>query len=293
MKNDNEAELIVDGRGTQTTSKVHQEYLNSFKDKAQSDSRLRAVWLEGSFGKGTADRYSDIDAHLLIDEGRIDDFRADIESWLASIRPLVLFRLMFQGKMVNCLTTEGLRVDLWLHAGDAIALGGRPIRVLLDREGSIGNEKTQDPDAQTADIADTLERQISEFWRCIAILPTVLGRGELITGFIGVNVELTPLTHVLMADNDMQRDTGVLHLNPFISPDAKLELEQVLAFDELTQENLARIHLRLARMMQRYGPGAAGRHNAPYPHDLERVVIRYVSQEFRLLGLASCLDELR
>ena len=49
---------------------MHQEYLKAFVDKADSDGRILAVWLEGSFAKGTADRYSDIDIHLLVAEER-------------------------------------------------------------------------------------------------------------------------------------------------------------------------------------------------------------------------------
>ena len=43
---------------------MHQEYLKAFADKAASDVRVLGTWLEGSFAKGTADRYSDIDIHL-------------------------------------------------------------------------------------------------------------------------------------------------------------------------------------------------------------------------------------
>lgn len=47
---------------------MHQEYLNAFADKASSDTHILAAWLEGSLAKRTADRYSDIDVHLLVAE---------------------------------------------------------------------------------------------------------------------------------------------------------------------------------------------------------------------------------
>lgn len=272
---------------------MHSEYLNALKSKAESDSRVKAVWLEGSFGKGSADRYSDIDAHLLIHEAYIGDFRRDVESWLSDIRPLVLFRAMFDGQMLNCLTEDGLRVDMWLHAGDSISLGGKQILLLFDRGGCINTEETDDRDRQKVDIRAALQRHIAEFWRCVSILPAVLGRNELITGFMGVAVELTPLTEVRMIGSGAVRDAGVKTLNRFLPPDAKLEIENAIRMEGVTQESLARAHLRLAGIMQRRGPAIAQQYEISYPFDLERAVIRYVSKELQLLGLESCLEELQ
>ena len=76
---------------------MHQEYLNALADKAASDAHILAVWLEGSFGTGAADRYSDIDIHLLVTEANKETFQQHLESWLSDIQPLVLFRDTFPG----------------------------------------------------------------------------------------------------------------------------------------------------------------------------------------------------
>ncbi len=69
---------------------------------------IRAAWLEGSFGRGNADRYSDLDIHLLLVPEHWQTFQAEVKSWLSPIRPLVLFNLLFDGKMVNALTADGI-----------------------------------------------------------------------------------------------------------------------------------------------------------------------------------------
>jgi hypothetical protein len=273
-------------------SQIHCEFLSRLNSKAESDPRIRAAWLEGSFGKNNADRYSDVDAHLLIAEEHIEDFRENAQIWLSDIRPLVLFNFMFQRQMINCLTKDGLRVDVWLHPGDSISVDEGRAQVLFHREGSVSVEKNVNTGQQAANIPEAIQRHIGEFWRCIAITPTVLGRGELITSFMGVNIILTPLTEILIIANRMQRDRGVKNLNQFLPPDAKAAIEQSLTVETLNQRNLARAHLRLARLMQQRGPGVAEQFGVVYPRDLEEAVIRYVCKELRLLGLDDCLEEL-
>jgi predicted nucleotidyltransferase len=86
---------------------MHQPYIDAVIAKMEADPRIKAAWLEGSFGRGTPDRYSDLDFHFLLEERELPAFRADIESWLSTIRPLVLCTLLFEGRMVNALTCDG------------------------------------------------------------------------------------------------------------------------------------------------------------------------------------------
>ncbi len=45
-----------------------EEFIQRVREEASKDDRVRAAWLAGSYGNGTADEYSDIDLHLLIEE---------------------------------------------------------------------------------------------------------------------------------------------------------------------------------------------------------------------------------
>ncbi len=104
---------------------MHDEYLKLLKTQIANDGRILAAWLEGSLGRGNADRYSDIDLHLLLADGSLDSFRAAAEQWLAAIRPLVLFNTMFEGKMINglrrCLT---INVGHPIHCAWSVSTGG-------------------------------------------------------------------------------------------------------------------------------------------------------------------------
>ena len=270
---------------------MHQEYLNALADKAASDAHILAVWLEGSFGTGTADRYSDIDIHLLVTEANKETFQQRLESWLSDIQPLVLFRDTFPGQMITCITIAGLRLDVWVHSGDTISLERNKVHVLSATEGCIQFKATCRND-EPQNVASALKQHINEFWRVLAILPTVLGREEHIAGFMGTTFVVTSLTEVLIIGSGKQRDRGVKNINPFLPQTLTEEIEEALTMPGVDKESIAKAHLRLTAIMQRYGPDIAEQHKATYPFALEKTVLNYVSRELQILGLVDCLNEL-
>lgn len=260
---------------------MHDEYLAQLTTAIQDDPRILAGWLEGSLGRGNADRYSDIDLHLLLSDDGQTSFGAEAEQWLAALRPLVLFSLMFDGKMINALTVDGLRVDIWMHAAEVPTVDPPHAQVFYDPDQRIRSEHKE----QTVDTSVLLPR-IREFWRCISLTPAVVGRQELIVGIQGLGIETMLMADILMAGYGIARDRGVKNLNDFLPLDTRQEIEQALSLQGLSQESLVRGHLALARVMQTHGHIIATRHHFEYPAELERAVLDYVHKESELLGVA-------
>lgn len=270
---------------------MHQEYLKVLANKADSDGRILAAWLEGSFARGTADRYSDIDIHLLVSEEDKEGFQQQLEPWLSDIQPLVLFKDTFPGQMVTCITTAGLRLDVWVHSGNIISLECTKVHVLSAVEGCIQFKevcRSEEP----KDVRTALTQHFNEFWRVLAILPTVLGREEYIAGSMGTTFVVMSLTEVLIIGNGKQRDRGVKNINIFIPQAIREEIETALTTQSIDRESIAKAHLRLANIMQRCGPDIAEQYGLIYPFALEKAVVNYVSRELQVLGLSDCLNEL-
>ena len=263
---------------------MQEQYIVALKTKLAADERIKAAWLEGSFGRGNADRYSDLDIHVLLAEDGLPDFKAQVEAWLTEIQPMVLFNLLFDGKMVNALTQDGLRLDMWLHGGETMAVDPAKALVLQATPGSLTFDKAVPPQDPIA-IARGLERVIKEFWRCISLTPAVTGRAELIVGVIGLGVEINLLTELLLTGYGIVRDTGVKNLNRFLPADTRQAIEAALTFDGLSQASLVQAHLSLARIVQKEGRTIAEKHQFAYPDALEAAVLRYVGQELTQLGL--------
>ena len=270
---------------------MHQEYLKAFADKAASDVRVLGTWLEGSFATGTADRYSDIDIHLLVAEENKETFQQGLESWLSDIQSLVLFKDTFPGQMMTCITTAGLRVDVWLHIGTTITLERVKVHLLSAAEGCIQFKEGR-RDQESKDVSSVLKQHFNEFWRVLAILPTVLGREERIAGFMGTTFAVMSLTEVLIIGSGKQRDRGVKNINAFVSQVLREEVEDALTIQSIDRASIAKAHLRLTAIMQQYGQDIAKQHGVVYPLALEKAVLNYISRELQILGLSDCLDVL-
>lgn len=263
---------------------MHQAYIDAVTAKVAADTRIKAAWLEGSFGRGNPDRYSDLDFHFLLVETALPAFKADVEAWLSTIRPLVLCNFLFEGRMINTLTHDGLRIDLWLHTEDRVTLDPSKARVIFNRGASIHFA----PETARADpfaVAQRLERQTKEFWRCIALLPSVIGRNELITAFLGLTIETDIVTDILLTGYGIARNRGVKNLNQFLPPDLRQAIEAALSLHGLLPASLTKAHLGLARIVQEQGRIIADKHQYTYPDRLEEAVLNYVSKELALLGL--------
>ena len=265
---------------------MQQRFIDDVTRAVETDARVLAAWLEGSYGRGDADRFSDVDLHLLLAPAAADDFRADAEEWLGALRPLVLYRLMFDGAMINALDKEGLRLDIWLHVGEEAAIEPARAQVLFAR-GDVLHDKLPAAPPDPAALAAQLDGQIREFWRCIALVPVVAGREEHLVGFMGLNVEQGILVNVLLDGYGIARDAGVKKLNPFLPAELRDALEAALTMSDLSTRSLVTAHLALATIMQTHGPIIAARHGFAYPQALETSVLAYVDHELATLGLAA------
>lgn len=267
------------------------QFIEIFTAAAESDPRIRAAWLAGSFGKGIADRWSDVDAHLLIDPAQIDDFRAGVQGWLEGLRPLVLYRLLFGGQMVNAMTDEGMRLDVWLHSGESAEVVEGHTRVLYAEEGALDWKPNPGTELSQTEAAAELERAIPEFWRCVAMLPVPLGRDEKLIGAAGNFLILLLLTDVFALASGIRKDRGVKALNGFLPPAYRQLAEEATFLPALTREELARFQLRLARLMQEHGPAICAQWGVDYPQALEDAALGYVARELQQMGFGPILQE--
>ena len=267
-------------------------FIEGLTARVAADAAVRAAWLTGSFGKDREDRWSDVDAHLLIDAAKFDEFHSSVESWLCEFRPLVFMRLMFEGRMVNAMTDEAMRLDVWLHKGESAEVTAGETRVLYEEEGVLSWLPRPDDRLTRKAAEELLLREIPEFWRCISMTPVVVGRGEKLVGAAGNSIILLALTNVLCAASGTHRDRGVKALNGFLLPHHRKCVEEAVLADSLSPDGPMRIPLRLARIMREYGPAICEQWEVEYPRAMEEAVLQYVAKELSALGYDSVLEEL-
>jgi hypothetical protein len=82
------------------------------------DPRVKAVELSGSVAAGTADEWSDLDLQIIAHAEHFDAVLADWPRWLARITPTVFARTPLAPFIINCVTDEGLTLDLSVVSGE-------------------------------------------------------------------------------------------------------------------------------------------------------------------------------
>jgi hypothetical protein len=266
---------------------VQQAYIDAITRHAEKDDRVLALWLQGSFATGAADRYSDVDAHLLTTDENADAFRSGGEAWLSAVRPAVYCVSMFGGQMLHAVTDEGMRVDLWMHAGETRDVSGAAVRALLDPDGRI---VPGEPAARDGDAAASLARHLNEFWRIFAMLPVVVGRDERVKGSVGAGLLADALGEALLFGGNRARDAGVKRLNEFLPDEWRVEIEDALHHAGSSPRAIVETHLRLAALMREHGPHVASARGTRYPTAFEATAIAYVRGELGRLKLSGDAD---
>src|SRR5215813_9395248 len=82
---------------------------------------VRALFLSGSFGSGTADRYSDVDFLAIVEPAQHAAFAASWRTILERITPIVFWSQRAWGQiLVNAIDRDWLRCDLVIAGPDGL-----------------------------------------------------------------------------------------------------------------------------------------------------------------------------
>jgi predicted nucleotidyltransferase len=193
------------------------------------DERVLGVYLIGSYATGAADRFSDVDLHLVVTDDSLDWFK---KHWDDVLRELTGPTVLMDGVpgLIGGLgiTPDWLHVDLFVHPLASFQRDQYDgVRVLFDRDGSLF------PDG---DIAPTGGQPGEPYWPApnvnlffyfLGNLVTVLGRDERIVGNQGVGAIRDQLVALMLAERGVRRTTGLKRLNALLSDEQRVALEAI------------------------------------------------------------------
>lgn len=243
-----------------------------------ADPRVRAVWVSGSLARGDADAFSDLDLLVAVADAEFDSFAASWRSWLAQITPTVLAReIPFLRGSLYSLTPDCERLDVVLERVSALAASPfRTRAVVFDRDGLAARIPKPAP-ASGPDRAK-LATAIEESLRYLALLPAVLGRGELLLAQEGYGHLRRRISELFLEANAPLPTTGAKHWRDKLSPEQYAVLE-ALPWPEATREALVAANLAAGRALLAHGRPIAAKLEVPWPEPLERSVRAYLLRE--------------
>jgi hypothetical protein len=171
---DMEAARTLDGLGTK-----RDDILQRIIETAGKDDRVVAVWLTGSFGRGEADAWSDLDLHLAIDDACLDAWWRSRDAFYRQIAPPLL---ILPERISNA--QEDARMQLVSFPGPVevdwnigpVGVATRPStsRVLFARQDiPVARPLPLDPDTRR----DRLQWATDYFWAMTPIAVKYAGRG--------------------------------------------------------------------------------------------------------------------
>lgn len=252
----------------------HQHVMASFLQACQSDSRIQAATLYGSYARGTADQWSDLDIGVIIADVAYDDFIAGRESFIHRLgEPLFIEDFDIPGVLFFILAdgTEGeLAID---RAGD-FTEPYIPWRALIDKTGVLAEAKHRsEPDP--AEGIETLRRQITWFWHDLSHFITAVERGQLWWAAGQLEVLRRCCMNVARLRRDLN-DEGVGD-DPYFKADKALPAESLaplkVTFAPLERTALIAAAGKAVDFFREVTLPMAEEYGIPYPFQLERLML--------------------
>jgi predicted nucleotidyltransferase len=158
----------------------HQGVINRFVAACQADERVVAATLYGSYAKGTADAYSDLDLGLLTTDEAYEDFLAGREAFIRLLGEPVFLEDFDLPNMVFCIFPDGTEVELSLGRESQLNHNhGGPYKVLLDKKNILAGALFPRHQPTQAEQSETLRRLVYWFWHDLSHFIAALGRGQL------------------------------------------------------------------------------------------------------------------
>ncbi|MGD9893789.1 MAG: nucleotidyltransferase domain-containing protein [Dehalococcoidia bacterium] len=157
------------------------ELLHRIVEQLQGDSRVAAAWLSGSFGRGEADAWSDLDLHVAVADKQFEAFFRERHRLYEAVGHTILI----QPEMLQSDSQAGARFQLVIFTGPVevdwnigpLGPAARPAAsvILFDR---IGVPIRQLPPLTLEERRTRMHDRLVFFWAMAPIAVKYVGRGD-------------------------------------------------------------------------------------------------------------------
>jgi hypothetical protein len=249
--------------------------LSGLTERLGAVPAVRALLLGGSFGRGDADRFSDLDLIAVVGQEDQPEFLQDWRRLLGGVCPVVHWFGPPSGGTLCAVTRDWLRVDLTLRLpGQVRGLSRASHRVVLDPDGIARDLPDRLP--APAPDASRLARLISEFLRVFGLLPVVAGRGEWQTAALGAGLQRQALIDLMvMAQCDPDR-RGALCLSRALPP-PDMAVLAAIPFPQGARDDVLAAHRALAEAFLPRARALAARWGSDWPEAFEAATRTHVA----------------
>ena len=250
----------------------HQVIIHRFVATCQADARVVAATLYGSYARGAADAYSDLDLGLITTDAAYEDFVAGREAFIRLLGEPLLLEDFDLPNLVFCIFPDGTEVELALGRESQFNPNhGGPYRVLLDKKNLLVGAVFPRYQPAPTEQSETLRRLVYWFWHDLTHFIAAMGRGQLWWAY----GQLEALRRYCVNLARLRHDFSV-------AADGYEKVEQAIPVEHLASLQatycplepgaMLRAVLVIVRFYQELAPLLARIHGIPYPAELERLM---------------------
>jgi predicted nucleotidyltransferase len=250
----------------------HQVVMDRFVAACQADERVVAATLYGSYARGVADAYSDLDLGLITTDEAYEDFVAGREAFIRLLGEPLLLEDFDLPNIIFFIFPDGAEVELALGRESQFNHNhGGPYRVLLDKKNILAGAVFPRYQPGQTEQRETLRRLVSWFWHDLSHFIAAMGRGQLWWAYGQLEelrrycVNLARLRY----DFSMEAD-GYEKVEQAIPVEQLSSLQAT--FCPLEPGAMLQAALVIVRFHQELAPPLSRTHGITYPTDLARVM---------------------
>jgi predicted nucleotidyltransferase len=254
-------------------SPIHQALIDRFVAICQADERILAAFLGGSYARGNADAYSDIDLGLITTNESYADFTVELKPFVKRLGEPVFVEDFDSQGIIFFIFPNGTECELAVgRASDFLHIHSGPHQVLLDKTGILNGVSFPAHEAEPDKQLETLRRLIYWFWHDLSHFITAMGRSQLwwaygqLDELRGMCVNLARLHHNFSAQaigyEKIEKDLPLELLAPLQS-----------TFVPMERGSMLQAGLTIVQFYKDRAIPLAEAHGIPYPHNLEQVMV--------------------
>lgn len=253
----------------------HQTVLTRFVEVCRDDERVVAVFLVGSYAKGTADPFSDIDFYVFVGDEAYEAFCNGRAAFIHQLGNPIFLEDFDIPDAIFFIFQDGAEGELMIgRASQLPRLLQRPYRALLDKNNLLAKVRDVNDEAEQVDL-EPLRRQIQYFWHEMSHFIVALGRGQLYWAQGQLGALRTSCLNLARLQQDLT-DGGVGE-EGYFKIDTALPVEKLASLHStycpLEREAMLQAAHTILRFYREMARPLAQTHHIPYPAYLERVMV--------------------
>ena len=254
----------------------HHDVLDRFLSACRTDERIVAAFLGGSYVKGAADRFSDLDLYFITTDEAYEEFLTERAAFVRRLGEPLYLESFGAAHGYFFIFANGTEGEIWFGRESKFKdIHGGPYKVLLDKKDILAGEVFPMHVADQVEQIETLRQQIDGFWHELFHFIKALGRRQLwfacgqLEVLRGMCVNLARLRY-----NFSDPDVGE---EPYFKVEQALPVEQLsplqMTYCPMEYEALRQAAFVIFRFYQDVAPPLAEAHGITYQVDLERMTI--------------------